>query len=174
MQFFGIPFVIHRCLSLDRLVDLRAAFQRFMLPSQRQILRYAPTCSLDPRALGLIPGGEFNEMLLRQLGQAVRLIRRSLSLEGGERAFQLRPRLRCRCASSCRSSASMAKPTMPIAIMPDITIEVLMLACPLTRTYPIPLEATINSAPTSDCQPRPALTRNPATIDRTDAGRSTS
>jgi hypothetical protein len=42
--------------------------------------------------------------------------------------LQLRPRLRCRCASSCRSSASMAKPTMPIAIMPDITIEVLMLA----------------------------------------------
>ncbi len=84
----------------------------------------------DPRALGPYTRGEFNEMLevLRQLGQVVRLIHRSLSLEGGERAFQLRPRLRCRCASSCRSSTSMAKPTMPIAIMPDITIEVLMLA----------------------------------------------
>src|SRR5437660_383728 len=128
MQFFGIPFVIHRCLSLERLVDLRAAFQRFMLPSQRQIFEYAPTCSLDPRALGPYTRWRVQRDASEAAGQAGRLIRRSLSLEGGERAFQLRPRLRCRCASSCRSSASMAKPTMPIAIMPDITIEVLMLA----------------------------------------------
>ena len=38
----------------------------------------------------------------------------------------------------------MANPTMPIAIMPDITIDVLMLACPFTSKYPIPLEATIS------------------------------
>jgi len=28
MQFSGILFVIYRCLSLERLVDLRATFQR--------------------------------------------------------------------------------------------------------------------------------------------------
>ena len=36
------------------------------------------------------------------------------------------------------------------------------------------LDATISSAPTSDCQPRPALIRRPATIDGIDAGSSTS
>src|SRR5436189_5363 len=34
----------------------------------------------------------------------------------------------------------------------------------------MPLDATISSAPTSDCHPSPALMRNPATIDGTDAG----
>ena len=63
---------------------------------------------------------------------------------------------------------------MPMAIMPDMTIDVLMLAWPLTRTYPMPLDATINSAPTRDCHASPALTRSPATIDGTDPGRSTS
>ncbi len=38
----------------------------------------------------------------------------------------------------------------------------------------MPLEATMSSAPTSDCQPSPALMRSPATIDGTDAGSSTS
>ena len=38
----------------------------------------------------------------------------------------------------------------------------------------MPLEATISSAPISDCQPSPALTRTPATSDGTEAGSSTS
>src|ERR1043166_3220210 len=38
----------------------------------------------------------------------------------------------------------------------------------------MPLEATMSSAPMSDCQPRPALTRRPATMEGTEAGSSTS
>ena len=44
----------------------------------------------------------------------------------------LRPRARWIDASSRRRAASMTKPTIPIAIIPDITIAVLMLLCPLT------------------------------------------
>ena len=37
----------------------------------------------------------------------------------------------------------------------------------------MPLEATISSAPTSDCQARPELIRNPATMEGTEAGSRT-
>ena len=58
--------------------------------------------------------------------------------------------------------------------MPAITVGVETLACACTIMKPTPAAATINSAPTSDCQPRPAATRKPATIEGTEAGSSTS
>ena len=49
-----------------------------------------------------------------------------------EAAAGHRPRRALMRCSTIRSSASIAKPTMPIAIIPLITIDVLMLAWPLT------------------------------------------
>ena len=65
-------------------------------------------------------------------------------------------------------------PTRPIATMPAITVVVDTLACACTIMKPTPVEATISSAPTSDCQPRPAATRSPATIEGIEAGSRTS
>ncbi len=43
-----------------------------------------------------------------------------------------RPRLRLMAASARRSSTSIRMPTTPMAIIPAITVDVLMLLCPLT------------------------------------------
>ena len=42
------------------------------------------------------------------------------------------PRRRLISASSRRSSTSTVKPTMPMAIIPAMTVDVLMLLCPFT------------------------------------------
>ena len=76
--------------------------------------------------------------------------------------------------SSARSSASTAKPTMPIAIMPLITIDVLMFALSLDQQVADAARRDDQLGADSDCQPSPALMRSPATIDGTDAGSSTS
>lgn len=54
-------------------------------------------------------------------------------LATAERAlWRYSPRRRLIRRSSIRNSASIANPTMPIAIIPLITIDVLMAACPFT------------------------------------------
>ena len=53
-------------------------------------------------------------------------------------------------------------------------LATLMAACGSDKPKPTPLEATISSAPTSDCQPSPAEMRSPATMEGTAAGSSTS
>jgi hypothetical protein len=68
----------------------------------------------------------------------------------------------------------MTKPTMPMATIARHHDRCTDARLSLNQQIIVPLAATINSAPISDCHSRPALTRSPATIDGAETGNSTS
>src|SRR5437660_11736449 len=102
------------------------AFDSTRTMSRNNLSSSMPTVSARPYAADVVPFQQVSPAEIR-----ARLQRHVLTILGANKAAQLRPCRRWILASSDRNSASIAKPTMPMAIMPDITIDVLMLACPL-------------------------------------------
>ena len=122
----GRPLLLYTLTSADAFPytvnPIKPKHDQYLIRGKRARVR-APRSAAVPDPAGLV--GRLH-VDLRAAAGGRRRSRRALT--GG----QPRPARRLIRASSRRSSASIAKPTMPIAIMPAMTIDVLMLLCPFT------------------------------------------